>query len=106
MARVRRTQEERSASMRIRLLDATVACLFERGYAGTTTTLIARRARVSRGAQLHHFRTKETLVTTAMRHLFDQRMREFRDAFARLPGDVDPVTAAADLLWSMISGPT
>jgi len=92
--------------MRARLLDATVACLFERGYARTTTTLIARRAKVSRGAQLHHFRTKEALVTTAVQHLFDQRTREFLDAFARLPASADRISGAVDLLWSMISGPT
>ncbi len=92
--------------MRARLLDATVACLFERGYARTTTTLIARRARVSRGAQLHHFKTKEALVTTAVQHLFEQRTREFREAFARVPAGADRVAAAVDLLWSMISGPT
>jgi AcrR family transcriptional regulator len=33
-----RTQEERSAAMRVRLLDATIDCLVEYGYAGTTTT--------------------------------------------------------------------
>ena len=49
-----RLQEERSAETRGRLLDATVACLHEFGYAGTTTTEIARRAGVSRGAQVHH----------------------------------------------------
>ena len=43
-----RLQEERSAETRGRLLDATVECLHEFGYAGTTTTEIARRAGVSR----------------------------------------------------------
>jgi len=106
MARVRRTQEERSATMRVRLLDATVACLAERGYARTTTTEVARRARVSRGAQLHHFPTKQALVTTAVEHLFRRRHDEFRAAFARAPARVDRASAAIDLLWAMISGPS
>ena len=106
MPRVRRTQEQRSAAMRERLLEATVACLYERGYARTTTTEIARRARVSRGAQLHHFPTKAELVTTAVEHLFAERTREFRAAFADLPGGTDRIAAAVDLLWSMLSGPT
>ena len=59
--RVRRTQEERSAATRAKLLDATIDCLIELGYAGTTTTLIAERAGVSRGAQLHHFPSKDAL---------------------------------------------
>jgi AcrR family transcriptional regulator len=102
----RRTQEERSATTRARLLDATIECLFELGYARTTTTEIAERAGVSRGAQLHHFPTKAELVTTALEHIFEKRTEEFRKAFATLPFGIDRTAAAVDLLWSMVSGPT
>lgn len=102
----RRTQVERSATTRARLLDATVECLSELGYANTTTTEIAKRAGVSRGAQLHHFPTKIELVTTAVEHLFTRRTEEFRAAFATLPSGTDRTGAAIDLLWSMVSGPT
>jgi AcrR family transcriptional regulator len=106
MPRVRRTQEERSATMRVRLLDAAVATLGDKGYARTTTTEIARRARVSRGAQLHHFPTKDDLVTAAVEHLLVQRTAEFLAHFARLPSDKNRAQAAVELLWTMISGPT
>ena len=53
----RRSQAERSASTRQALLDATIACLVEDGYANTTTSRVAERAGVSRGAHLHHFQT-------------------------------------------------
>ena len=43
--------------MRERLLDATIGCLVDYGYAGTTVTRIAERAGVTRGAQVHHYRT-------------------------------------------------
>src|SRR5580704_16496580 len=90
-ARVRRTQQERSAAMRLRLLDAAVDCLYELGYSGTTTIEVAARAGVSRGAQLHHFPTKEKLVTEAVRHVLAKRLDEFRGAFASLPGGADKV---------------
>src|SRR5712664_3809714 len=93
----RRTQEERSAATRGRLLDATLECLSELGYARTTTTEIAERGGVSRGAQLHHFPTKSELVTEAMGHLFDRRDQEFRDAFVRLPDDAERGPTAVDL---------
>lgn len=64
-----RTQEERSAATRAALLDATVACLVDYGYASLTTTRVVERAGVSRGAQVHHFPTKAQLVTEAVRHL-------------------------------------
>jgi len=102
----RRTQAERSASMRARLLDATIECLHDLGYARTSTPEIARRAGVSRGAQLHHFPTKAELVTSAVEHLFDRRREEFLQAFRARPAGQDPAEAAIDILWSMVSGPT
>ena len=83
----RRTQAERSAATRIRLLDATIACLVERGWAATTTTEVVRRAGVSRGAQVHHFPTKDDLVLAALEHLLERRIREFETTFANLPPD-------------------
>lgn len=52
--RVRRTQAERSAQTQARLIDATIRCLIERGYSGTTTTAVCERAEVSHGSLLHH----------------------------------------------------
>jgi AcrR family transcriptional regulator len=92
--------------MRARLLDATIECLHDLGYARTSTPEIARRAGVSRGAQLHHFPTKAELVTSAVEHLFDRRREEFLQAFRTRPAGQDPAEAAIDILWSMVSGPT
>jgi AcrR family transcriptional regulator len=104
--RPRRTQAERSATTRAQVLDAAVACLFELGYARTSTTEIAERAGVSRGAQLHHFPTKAELVTAAVEHLFERRHQEFVTRMATLPAGADRAASAIDLLWSMFSGPT
>src|SRR5580765_2376049 len=89
LATVRRTQAERSAATRARLLDATIECVLDLGYARTTTIEIARRAGLSRGAQLHHFPTKIELVTAAIEHLFTRRHQEFLEAFDRLPAGTD-----------------
>ena len=91
--------------MRARLLDATVDCLARLGYAGTTTTEIAKRARVSRGAQLHHYPRKEDLVIASVEHVFRLRLEEFGKAFANVPADTDRRPIAVDLLWSMFQGP-
>jgi AcrR family transcriptional regulator len=81
----RRTNAERSAATRQRLLDATVECLVERGWAATSTTEVVRRAGVSRGAQVHHFPTKDDLVFAAVEHVLQRRISEFEGAFASLP---------------------
>ena len=83
----RRTQEERSATTRAALLDATVDCLVEYGYANLTTTRVVERAGVSRGAQVHHFPTKAQLVTEAVRHLAVKRVQEFAQTIPELPKD-------------------
>ncbi len=104
-ARRRRTQAERSAGTRAKLMDAAVASLLQRGYAGTTTTEVAERAGVSRGAQLHHFPTKAELVAHAVRHLAERWIAHFRQVRAELPEGGDRISAVIDLLWSSFSGP-
>lgn len=103
-AEARRVQE-RSIATRAALLDAAIECLVDRGYAATTTIETARRAGVSRGAQLHHFPTKAQLLATAVEHLFDRRRSEFLEAFAAIDPQADRLDAAMDLLWSMFEGP-
>lgn len=103
--RARRTQVERSAETRERLLDATVESLIEAGYAGTTTTAVCERAGLSRGAQLHHFPTKADLVICAVTHLAAKRGDEVRAEQERLAHAEDRLDAALDLVWASFSGP-
>jgi len=102
----RRSNAERSAATQARLLDATIECLVERGWAGTSTTEVVRRAGVSRGAQVHHYPTKEDLVLAALEHLLARRNREFRDAFVDLPADQRSPAAAMRLLYEHCFGST
>jgi AcrR family transcriptional regulator len=103
--KVRRTQAERSAGTRALLLDAALDCLAELGYAGTTTTVVAERAGVSRGAELHHFPTRAALVAAAVQHLYARLTEEYRRGFERIAPEADRVRAALDLLWSLFVKP-
>ena len=105
-APVRRTQAERTAATRAALLAATVDVLVARGYRGTTTQDVARRAGVSYGALLHHFPTKADLLSAALEHVLEARIAEFRKAMADLPPGTATREAAIDVLWSMVQGPT
>jgi AcrR family transcriptional regulator len=98
-------QQQRSRSTQRRVLEAAVECLVERGWAGTTTTLVAERARVSRGAQLHHYRTKSALLIAAVEHLAERRSAELRAEAAALPPEGDRVAATIGLLASLFTGP-
>jgi AcrR family transcriptional regulator len=102
----RRTQEERSATTRAALLDATIECLVEYGYANLTTTRVVERAGVSRGAQVHHFPTKAELVSEAVRHLAGKRIEEFLQTMPRLPPTTEKkVSRILDLIWEVHTGP-
>jgi AcrR family transcriptional regulator len=101
-----RPLQQRAIETRAALLDAALECLVELGYAATSTPEIARRAGVSRGAQLHHFPTKAGLLAAAVDRLLERRLAEFRKAFADLPPGTDELSAAVDVLWSMFEGPT
>jgi AcrR family transcriptional regulator len=97
----RRTQEERSASTRQAVLDATIACLIEYGYGGTTTTAIQERAGVSRGALTHQFPSKNELLAAAIVHLAEVRAAEMLASVGQRPSSsTDPVEAGLRALWA------
>ena len=111
-----RRQEERSAATRRLLLEATVACLVEVGYIGTTSAAVAEKAGLSRGAQLHHFGTRDQLVVAAVEHLAHKRLTLVHEALAalssattggerRTPHPLELQEAALGLLADALSGP-
>lgn len=98
-------QEERTRLMRARLLEATVECLVEHGFSGTSTTLVSERAGVSRGAQLHHFPTKNDLVVAAVEHLTHVRGSELAAAAERLPRGDRRTRAVLQMLGDHFTSP-
>lgn len=68
----RRTQAERSEETRTRILKAAAQLIRTRGYARFRTADVAEAAGVSRGAQLHHFPTKDALVVATLAYVFEQ----------------------------------
>ncbi len=104
-ATTRIPQEERTRAMRQRLLDATVELLVERGWSGTSTTLVSQRAGVSRGAQLHHFPTKDDLVLAAVAHLSEVRAEELAEAARSLPHGRRRTRAVLEMLANHFTSP-
>ena len=104
-AAVRVPQEERTRAMRARLMDATIECLVEHGFAGTSTTLVSERAGVSRGAQLHHFPTKNDLVVAAVEHLTEVRGSELAAAARRVPHGARRTRAVLRMLGDHFTSP-
>src|ERR1700746_2163134 len=101
----RRNQAERSAATREALLDATIACLVEDGYANTTTSRVAERAGVSRGAHLHHFQTRNALVAAAVARRPERPHAAPLAAAEKLPSGRERLVQRLDLVWSGYASP-
>jgi AcrR family transcriptional regulator len=98
---IRRTQQQRREATQARLLTATQSALVERGYAGTTTTEVCRRAGVSQGALFKHFASKGELLAATAEQLFAHLIDAYRDTLPRLAGVQDRAAAAVALLWDV-----
>lgn len=85
VARRRRTQEERSATTRRKVIDAAIDCIAEEGLRRATTTRVARRAGVTWGAIQHQFGDKETILRAVMQRGVDELQREFEAIPEDLP---------------------
>ncbi|GGW59187.1 TetR/AcrR family transcriptional regulator [Streptomyces xantholiticus] len=92
-------KQDRSRATRQRLLEAAVACLAEVGWAGSTVSVVAERAGVSRGAAQHHFPTREDLFTAAVEYVAEERSQALRE----LPSQDRQAVVAA--LVDLYTGP-
>lgn len=100
MGAVTAPKQDRSRATRQRLLESAVSCLAEHGWSGSTVTVVAEYAGVSRGAAQHHFPTREDLFTAAVEYVAERRSA----ALAALPRPADTRAAVAALV-DLYTGP-
>jgi len=82
-APVRRTQAERTAETRRRILDAVVESIAEVGFQRTTASEIAKRAGVTWGAVQHHFGAKGGILEAVLEDTFER----FEERLGDIPAD-------------------
>ncbi|MEX3785763.1 TetR/AcrR family transcriptional regulator [Paraburkholderia sp. BR14374] len=83
----RTKQAEKSRHTRQLLLDSTVECLVENGFLQTTTQAIAQRAKLSRGAMMHHFDSRLHIIGEVARYLAAKLTQEYDDFIRKLALD-------------------
>ncbi|WP_306322870.1 MULTISPECIES: TetR/AcrR family transcriptional regulator [unclassified Streptomyces] len=88
-------KQDRSRVTRQRLLESAVACLAAHGWSGSTVSVVAEHAGVSRGAAQHHFPTREDLFTAAVEYVAEERSVALRAL--RPQGRAEAVAALVDL---------
>lgn len=95
----RRSQAERTAETRSRLMDATIECLIDSGYSGTTTVAVCKRAGVSHGSLLYHYGTRERLLGAALDAVYERLRRPVVESLEQLPLGEERVDGLVELMW-------
>jgi AcrR family transcriptional regulator len=99
----RRTQVERTAESRRRLVDAAIALLAERGYAGTTLLEIGRASGLSRGLVTHHFGTKEACMEAVVVAIRERLSTVIASATQDVRG-LDAIDTLIDVYFTQLRG--
>ncbi len=89
----KRTQEERRRATRERILAATLEILSKEGHTRFTTTRVAAKAGVSRGAQENYYPTKTALLAAATAHAMEAATRHAAASAASARRSADAVEA-------------
>ncbi len=95
----KRTQQEKSEEMRARLRQATITTLMEKGFRHAGTPEICRQAGVSRGAMLHHYPTRNSLLLDAAMDLWREVPERLRGLVGGLKEGEFDVDAFVDGAW-------
>ncbi len=98
-------QAQKSASTRNQIIEAAIRCFVDLGYSRTTTTLIAEKAGLSRGAMLHHFPAKKDVVRAAIEYLHAKRLKAFRRSMAKVAPDGDHIRQGVEGYWAHVKHP-
>jgi len=102
----RRSNAERSAATRARLIEAAVDCLYRLGYMATTTVLVAKKAKVSRGAMLHQFPTKVDLMLAVVVHAVTVHDQFHRRELMKCKRGIERFMALTDVAWEVAKQPS
>jgi AcrR family transcriptional regulator len=103
---LRRTNSERTAEMRSRLIQTTIDILFENSFAAATTIEVAKRAKVSRGAMLHHFPNRIDLLLATAEHIIVEQRQYRIDKLSTVENNWKRFVAAADVSWEVQKQPS
>ena len=96
----------RGLKTRLKIIEATIDCLYRFGYQKTSTILVSKAAKVSRGSMLNQFPTKADLMIAVAEHIAESRAaahirgmenpEDYRDKLGRL----------VPILWQEMKDPS
>lgn len=104
-ARARRSQADRSAETREKVLAAAIRLLHEGGYSAANIKAIADGAGVSLGSLQYHFPTKARLMAAVVDQLARTRIDTYRAAADQFSDPLDKYRSVFDATWSVVKQP-
>jgi AcrR family transcriptional regulator len=106
ITRAPRTRAQQRAATRQSIIDATIDCLMQDGYAALTTRRAAERAGIAQSTVMHHFATREALLVEAVEQvalrLAEQSLQRIDLAALRTPEHRE---AVLDEAWTEFTSP-
>ena len=98
-----RPRRKRSAATRQEIIEATIECFVQIGYARTTTTEIAKLAGYTRGAVQHYFPTTEHVLKASINYLTKSWLDSYMTAAGNAPPGTDYIDYSVDTLWRFVN---
>lgn len=96
-------QAEKSLITQTQIVQATMQCLIELGYAQTTTDKIAQKAGVSRGAMTHHFKSRADVFIAAAKYITELRAAEYGEAIGKVKVPAGTLPTLEDMRDTIVS---
>jgi AcrR family transcriptional regulator len=102
----RRTNAERTAQTREKVISAAIENIYEMGYEGTSLNSVAARAGVSKGATQHHFPSKAELMVAVAEYCLDLHVKIRGEIFLKYEPGEERISHTAESSWEIINHPS
>jgi len=95
----------KSAATLQSIINATIQCFIEIGYFRTTTTEIAKRANLTRGAVQYYFPTTADVLRASITSLLEEWLDTYYSALRGISSDEDQLSKSIDVYWEFVRCP-
>lgn len=107
-------QAQKSQNTRDAIMEAAIECFIRYGYGATTTGLICQHANMSRGAMMHHFKSRDAVISSALQYLHEKRLTEYRELIEPIAESVqhkkqatrEDMKKTVDMCWRFVQLPS
>ncbi len=97
--KTRGSHQVRRTATRLKVLEAGIKVLGEKGYHAATTTMIAKQAGVSRGALLHQFPTHSELMFAIVQHVIAKQQEHNANLISTTEPGAEQFKSLTTALW-------